>query len=262
MKTVILAGGLGTRMREETEYRPKPMVEVGGKPILWHIMNSYASYDQKDFVVCTGYKGEMIKDYFLNFHARNSDVTIELGEPDGVTYHDSHEVNDWAVTVAFTGDSTLTGGRIVKASKYFPGERFLCTYGDGLSDVNIADVIKFHESHGKLATLTAVRPQTRFGVLDIDKDSEVLRFSEKPPSTGWINAGFFVFEPEVLDYITEDCMLEQAPLRNLAADGELMAYKHDGFFQPMDTVREASLLNDLWASGSAPWARGKGPGTR
>jgi len=253
MKTVLLAGGLGTRMREETEYRPKPMVEIGGRPILWHLMHVFAHHGQDEFVVCTGYKGDMIKDYFLNYEARNNDVTVRLGSRDSLVYHGAHEDTDWTVTIAFTGEATMTGGRVFRASKYFRGERFLCTYGDGLADVDISALLAFHEAHGKLATVTTVRPPSRFGVLDLSQDGVVERFREKPQADGWVNAGFFVFEPGVIDYLDEDCVLEQEPLQRLAADGELVAYRHEGFFQPMDTVREATLLNGLWESDKAPW---------
>jgi len=253
MKTVLLAGGLGTRLREETEYRPKPMVEVGGRPILWHIMKLFAHYGQDEFVVCTGYKSDSIKDYFLNYEARNNDITVHLGDRSSLTYHGAHEDTDWTVTVAFTGELTMTGGRVFRASKYFTGERFLCTYGDGLADVDIAALLAFHESHGKLATVTTVRPPSRFGVMDLNPDGHVEHFREKPQADGWVNAGYFVFEPEVIDYLDPECVLEQAPLQRLAADGQLMAYKHEGFFQPMDTLRESNLLNELWSSGQAPW---------
>lgn len=253
MKTVILAGGLGTRLREETEYRPKPMVEIGGRPVLWHLMRWYAHHGLSDFVVCTGYKGEVIKDYFLNFHARNSDVTVQLGDQEAVQYHGAHEPNDWTVTVAFTGEKTLTGGRIHRAAKYFPGEQFLCTYGDGLADVNLAALLEFHAAHGRLATVTAVRPPNRFGILDVSGEAQVTDFREKPQSAGWVNAGFFVFEPGVLDYLDPECTLEREPLRRLVQDGQLMAYRHEGFFQPMDTLREVVMLNELWTSGAAPW---------
>lgn len=254
MKTVILAGGLGTRLREETEFRPKPMVEIGGRPILWHLMRWYAHHGLSEFVVCTGYKGEVIKDYFLNFHARNSDVTVHLGDHEAVEYHGAHEPNDWTVTVAFTGETTMTGGRIHRAATYFPGERFLCTYGDGLADVDLTALLEFHENHGRLATVTAVRPPNRFGILEVSSAAQVTDFREKPQSVGWVNAGFFVFEPGVLDYLDADCTLEREPLRRLAQDGQLMAFRHEGFFQPMDTLREAVLLNELWTSGTAPWA--------
>lgn len=253
MKTVLLAGGLGTRLREETEYRPKPMVEVGGRPILWHIMKLYAHHGLDDFVVCTGYKSDTIKDYFLNYEARNNDVTVHLGRQEPPTFHGAHEDTDWTVTVAFTGELTMTGGRVFKASKYFPGERFLCTYGDGLADVDVSALLAFHESHGRLATVTTVRPPSRFGVMDLQDDGAVGSFREKPQADGWVNAGFFVFEPGVIDYLDDECVLEQTPLQRLAADGQLMAYKHEGFFQPMDTLRESTMLNEMWAEGTAPW---------
>lgn len=253
MKTVLLAGGLGTRMREETEYRPKPMVEIGGKPVLWHIMKLFAHYEMTDFVIATGYKSEVVKDYFLNYEARNNDFTVRLGDRDSLTYHGSHDEADWNVTVAFTGDTTMTGGRVKRVKRYLSGERFLCTYGDGVSDVDISALMRYHESHGKLATVTTVRPPSRFGVMDILPDGRVERFREKPQADGSVNAGFFVFEPGVLDYLDDDCVLEQAPLMQLAAEGQLMSYHHEGFFQPMDTYRESVMLNEMWATGSAPW---------
>ncbi len=253
MKTVLLAGGLGTRLREETEYRPKPMVEVGGRPILWHIMKLYEHHQFDEFVVCTGYKGEVIKDYFLNYEARNNDVTVRLGEPSSLTYHGAHEATDWTVTVAYTGELTMTGGRVFRVAKYLDNETFMVTYGDGLSDVDIAELVKFHRAHGKLATVTTVRPPSRFGVMDIRPDGTVEQFREKPQADGWVNAGFFVFEPGVLDYLDDSCVLEQRPLQQLAADGQLIAYRHEGFFQPMDTLREVTMVNEMWASGEAPW---------
>jgi len=253
VKTVLLAGGLGTRLREETEYRPKPMVEIGGRPVLWHIMKLYAHHGHRDFVVCTGYKSEVIKDYFLHYEARNSDFTVHLGDPSSLEYHGPHDAADWNVTVAFTGDRTMTGGRLFRASKYLSGERFFCSYGDGLADLDIAALLAFHESHGRAATVTTVRPPSRFGVLDLGPNGEVERFREKPQADGWVNAGFFVFEPAVLDYLDGDSVLEGEPLTRLAANGQLMAYRHGGFFQPMDTHRESLMLNDMWANGSAPW---------
>lgn len=253
MKTVLLAGGLGTRLREETEYRPKPMVEIGGKPVLWHIMKLFAHYGHRDFVVCTGYKSDMVKDYFLNYEALNNDFTVGLGNRSSLEYHGAHGEGDWRVTVAFTGNSTMTGGRVFRASKYFPGQRFLCTYGDGVADVDIGALLAFHESHGRLATVTTVRPPSRFGVMDLAAGGQVERFREKPQADGSVNAGFFVFEPGVIDYLDDDSVLEQKPLMQLAADGQLMAFAHDGFFQPMDTYRESTMLNEMWASSKAPW---------
>ena len=258
MRTVLLAGGLGTRMREETEFRPKPMVEVGGRPVLWHIMKIFAGAGFDDFVVCTGYKSEQIKDYFLNYEARNNDFTVTLGEQQRIDYHWGHDESGWVVTVADTGPETMTGGRVKKVEPYLRGERFFCTYGDGIADVNIKELLAFHESHGKLATMTAVRPVSRFGVLEIDNDGLVSSFREKPQVDGWINVGYFVFEPEVLSYLDESSVLEQEPLSKLASDGQLVAYQHSGFWQPMDTYREATLLKELWQSGEAPGARVQG----
>lgn len=254
MKVVILAGGLGTRLREETEFRPKPMVEIGGRPILWHIMKLFAFHGLTEFIVGIGYKGEVIKDYFLNYEARNNDFTITLGKSTEIAFHDQHLESDWQVTVADTGQDTQTGGRVRRVQQYVGDETFMVTYGDGLADVDITQLLAFHRSHGRLATLTTVRPVSRFGVLDLDEGSgTVRRFREKPGVDGWVNAGFFVFEPAVFGYLGGDeCVLEEAPLQALAKDGQLAAYQHNGFFQPMDTYRETRLLNDLWATG-APW---------
>ncbi len=252
MKAVMLCGGLGTRLREQTEFRPKPMVEVGGKPILWHIMKIFAHYEIRDFVVCIGYRGDVIKEYFLDYEARNNDFTISLGRSHDITFHDQHQESDWRVTVADTGAETQTGGRVKRVQRYVDGDRFMVTYGDGLADVNIKELLAFHEAHGRLATITTVRPLSRFGVLDIDDDGGVEHFREKPQVDGWVNAGFFVFEREVFDYLDEDCVLERDPLERLAKEGQLSAYRHEGFWQPMDTYRESQLLNDLWNEG-APW---------
>ena len=255
MKVMILCGGLGTRLREETEYRPKPMVDVGGKPILWHIMKLYAAHGLRDFVVCLGYRGQMIKEYFLNYEAMNNDFTVSLGRLHQIAYHGAHLEQDFRVTLAETGPDTQTGGRVRRAARYLDGDTFLVTYGDGVADVDLtAPLLAFHRSHGKLATVTAVRPVSRFGLLDVSADGHVERFAEKPQVDGWMNAGFFVFHRKVLDYLTgDDCVLEKDPVERLAADGQLMAYRHDGFFFAMDTYREYKLLNDLWASGDAPW---------
>ena len=252
MKVVLLAGGLGTRLREETEYRPKPMIEVGGKPILWHIMKNFASFGLREFIVCTGYRSEVIKDYFLNYEARMNDFTAHLGISSRIEYHGNHDEGDWQVTVADTGATTMTGGRVKRVGKYTDG-RFIVTYGDGLADVDIKKLIAFHEAHGKLATVTTVRPLSRFGVMDLKEDGQVEYFREKPLTDDYVNAGFFVFEPKVLDYLDEECVLEQAPLEKLAKDGQLMAYRHSGFWQPMDTYREFTMLNEMWDSGNAPW---------
>ena len=253
MKAVILAGGLGTRMREETEFRPKPMVEVGGRPVLWHIMKNLAHFGIDDFIVATGYKSDMIKEYFLNYEAWNNDFTIELGRQDSLRFHDAHDEAHWTVTVAYTGQATMTGGRVFRASKYLDDEPFLVTYGDGLADVNIDDLRQSHEAAGALATVTTVQPFSRFGVMDVDGSGQVISFSEKPRLEGWVNIGFFIMEPPALEYLDDECVLEEEPLARLASDGQLSAYRHQGFWQPMDTYRESKMLNDLWDSGQAPW---------
>lgn len=253
MKAVILAGGMGTRLREETEYRPKPMVEVGGRPILWHIMKILSEQGIKDFVVCLGYKGDFIKDYFLNYESRINDITIKLGEGDAVIQHTRSSNENWNITLADTGLTTMTGGRIHNIKKYVSNERFLCTYGDGLSDIDIKALINFHNSHGKIATVTAVRPTTRFGAMQIDDSGTVNEFAEKPKSDKWVNGGFFIFEPGIFDYLKADSTLEAKPLEELSKKGQLKAYKHEGFWQPMDTYRESLELNEMWAKNKAPW---------
>lgn len=256
MKVIILCGGQGTRLREESEYRPKPLVDVGGRPILWHIMKLYAHYGYRDFIMSLGYKGSMIKEYFLNYEAMNNDFTIHLGKKSGVTYHDSHEEQDFNVTLADTGLDVMTGARVKKLQRYINDEAFLVTYGDGVSNVDIPKLIAFHRSHGKLATMTTVQPFSRFGVVELDQKGQVQGFTEKPQEHSWANAGFFVFNKGVFDYLDEnpDCIMENRPLKRLAEDGELMAYRHDGFFFAMDTYREYLQLNELWKSGHAPWA--------
>ncbi|MEI6109385.1 MAG: glucose-1-phosphate cytidylyltransferase [Actinomycetes bacterium] len=253
MKALLLAGGLGTRLREETEFKPKPMVEVGGRPIIWHIMKSLSQHGIEDFVVATGYKSDVIKEYFLDYEARNNDFTISLGQNRVIDFHDAHDEGNWKVTLAFTGELTMTGGRVKRSEKYLADERFLCTYGDGLSDINISDLLDFHKSHGKLATVTTVQPSSRFGIMDVEPSGLVKSFKEKPKVEGWINVGYFIFEPEVFKYLDNDCILEQEPLAKLASDGQLMAYRHEGFWQPMDTYREATMLNEMWDHGTAPW---------
>jgi glucose-1-phosphate cytidylyltransferase len=252
MKIVILAGGRGTRLSEETVARPKPMVEIGGKPILWHIMNIYASYGYKDFLVACGYKGEMIKDYFHNFFIRNSDYIVDLR--DGSLNVVNGSGLDWRIGVIDTGLDTMTGGRILRLNKWIGKETFMVTYGDGLGDIDIRSLVAFHQAHGRLATVTGVRPPARFGGLILNGDA-VCEFSEKPQTgEGWINGGFFVFEPGVLGYMTGDeTILEREPLERLAAGKQLMAFCHGGFWQPMDTLRDKELLESLWASGKAPW---------
>lgn len=255
MKVVILAGGLGTRLREETEFRPKPMVDVGGRPILWHIMKIYAHYGFYDFIICLGYKGNIIKDYFLNYEAMNNDFTICLGRTNQIEYHQQHQEQNFRVTLADTGLNTMTGGRVGKIKQYIDDDLFMLTYGDGLADVNIKSLIDFHKSHGKIATITTVRPISRYGILDIDQDSNVMKFTEKPQAEGWASAGFFVFNQALFDYLTgDDCILEQEPLKRLAAEGQLMAYRHNGFFFPMDTYREYQQLNEMWDTGNSPWS--------
>jgi glucose-1-phosphate cytidylyltransferase len=254
MKAVLLAGGLGTRMREETEFRPKPMVEIGGRPVLWHIMKVLGQQDITDFVVCTGYKSEFIKNYFTNYGEVNSDFTLTLGDKSSIEYHGSHDESDWTVTVADTGANTMTGGRIKRIQKYVDGETFLCTYGDGIADIDIEALLAFHKSHGKIATMTAVQPSSRFGVLDLDEAGSIDRFKEKPQVEGWINIGYFIFEPEIFDYLGDDTtVLEQSPLHRLAEEGQISAYRHTGFWEPMDTYREALMLNEMWETGAAPW---------
>ena len=254
MKVIILCGGQGTRLREETEYRPKPLVDVGGRPILWHIMKLYAHHGFRDFVLCLGYRGHMIKQYFLDYEAMTNDFTINLGRMHAVAYHGEHDEQNFSVTLADTGQDTMTGGRVKRVQKYVTDDLFMVTYGDGVADVNVAALVDFHKAHGKLATVTTVRPHSRFGVLDVDADGRVLRFAEKPQLDGWANAGFFVFHRKVFDYLGgDDCVLEREPLERLAADGQVVAYRHQGFFYAMDTYREYLALNDYWNSGKAPW---------
>ncbi len=253
MKVVVLCGGLGTRLREETEYRPKPMVEIGGRPILWHIMKLYAHRGFSDFVLCPGYRGNTIKDYFLNYEAMNNDFTICLGQQSKIQFNAAHEEQGFRVTLADTGLSTMTGGRVKRIQKYIDDDTFLLTYGDGVADLDISRLVEFHKSHGKLATVTAVTPSSRFGVLEMNKNS-VMRFLEKPRTEGYASAGFFVFNRRVFDYLGgDDCTLELEPLERLAREGQLMAYKHEGFFFAMDTYREYEYLNQLWNKGQAPW---------
>ncbi|HUD02178.1 MAG TPA: glucose-1-phosphate cytidylyltransferase [Rhabdochlamydiaceae bacterium] len=254
MKTVILAGGFGTRLAEKTGDVPKPMIEIGGKPMLWHIMNIYASYGHDEFILALGYKAEVVKEYFLNFYAINNDITLDLEEGHTVV----HEGNQphWKIHLIDTGIATQTGGRIKRLKEWIGNETFLLTYGDGVSNIDIEKLIAFHKSHGKLATVTAVHPPARFGGLVLN-GNQVTSFSEKNQSTeGWINGGFFVLEPEVLNYIAGDETLwEREPLEQLALQGELMAHYHEGFWQPMDTLREHRLLESMWESGQAPWKK-------
>lgn len=256
MKTIILCGGRGTRLQQETEYRPKPLVNIGGRPILWHIMKLYANYGFHDFVLCLGYKGEMIKEYFLNYKAMSGDFTISCGKQDSITYHDIHQQQDFSVTLADTGSESMTGARIKRVEQYVDGDTLMVTYGDGVADLDIKKLVEFHEAHNKLATVTAVRPTSRFGVLSFDSAGTVEEFAEKPEVINWASAGFFIFDRRVFDYlrVEPDCILEREPLERLAREGQLMAFPHDGFFFAMDTYRDYLHLNELWRSGKAPWA--------
>jgi glucose-1-phosphate cytidylyltransferase len=253
MKAVILAGGLGTRISEETQLRPKPMVEIGGKPILWHIMKGYATHGITDFVICCGYKGYLIKEYFANYFLHTSDVTFDLAK-NQVEVHQQYS-ESWRVTLIDTGESTMTGGRLKRVSRYLdPSEPFCFTYGDGVSNVDVTALLAFHKRHGKLATLTAVQPPGRFGSIDLD-GQDITRFREKPHGDGnWINGGFFVLSPEVIARIEGDATVwEREPMETLARDGQFAAYQHTGYWQSMDTLRDKNLLEELWATGRAPW---------
>ena len=257
MKVVILCGGKGTRLREETEYRPKPMVPIGNRPILWHIMKIYATQGFKDFVLCLGYKGEMIKDYFRNYFWMATDVTMKLGRQPSARFHTRHDEEDWSVTLAETGEETMTAGRLKRIQRYIgTDEAFLFTYGDGVADINLAATIDVHQKHAKLLTLTAVHPPGRFGELVVDNSGSVLEFNEKPQTeAGWINGGFCVVSSAVFDYLVDSdhVMFEQEPIRRIAAEKQLSAYRHAGFWQPMDTYQEYLYLNRLWNEGRAPW---------
>jgi glucose-1-phosphate cytidylyltransferase len=252
-RAVILAGGLGTRLSEETGIRPKPMVEIGGRPIIWHIMKMYSGFGVNEFVICLGYKGYMFKEYFANYSLHLADVTFDLEKNRTTVHRDGSE--PWKITLIDTGEDTMTGGRIRRVREYLNNEPFCLTYGDGVSDVDIGRGIRFHMEHGKDATVTAVRPPGRFGALDFGENDSVNGFVEKPMGDGgWINGGFFVLNPSVLDRIKGDTTVwEQEPLKGLAKDGQLMAYRHEGFWQPMDTLRDKRHLEELWASGEAPW---------
>lgn len=253
MKAVILAGGLGTRLSEETSTRPKPMVEIGGKPILWHIMKMYSQHGVNDFVICCGYKGYVIKEYFANYFLHTSDVTFDMKNNE-MKVHE-RRAEPWTVTLVDTGEDTMTGGRLKRVADYVKDDEAFCfTYGDGVSDVNIGELIAFHKEHGKDATLTATFPPGRFGALEF-QGNQIMQFKEKPKGDGaMINGGFFVLSPKVIDRISDDaCTWEQEPLMGLATDGQLMAFKHEGFWQPMDTLRDKNHLEDLWQAGKAPW---------
>ena len=256
MKVVILAGGYGTRISEESGVRPKPMVEIGGKPILWHIMKIYSAYGLSDFIICCGYKSHVIKEYFANYHLRAADITFDLAN-NAMQIHRNY-AEPWKVTLVDTGEGTMTGGRLKRVAKYLGDETFCLTYGDGLSDINIQELIAFHKAQGTLATLTAVQPPGRFGVFNLGHgDARISTFKEKPHGDGaWVNGGFFVLESAVLNYISGDATVwEKEPLESLAESGRLSAYKHHGFWQPMDTLRDKHVLEELWQTNKAPWKK-------
>lgn len=257
MKVVILCGGKGTRLREETEFRPKPMIEVGGRPIVWHIMQRYAKYGYKDFILALGYKAEYAKEYFYHYRMRNSDFTIDLGNGDVSTHRQSEgfACEDWRITLCDTGEDTLKGARIKKIAQYIDTDRFMVTYGDGVSDINIDELVKFHKQSGKMGTFTGVRMPSRFGTVKTDDAGNILSWQEKPVLDEYINCGFFVFKREFLDYLStdEDCDLEKAPMERLASEGQLSMYPHSGFWQCMDTLRDHQQLTKLWESGERPW---------
>ena len=254
MKVVILCGGKGTRMREETEYKPKPMVEIGGKPVLWHIMNNYAHHGFKDFVLPLGYKGDVIKEYFYHYKIKNSDLTVDLGTGD-ITKYDDENAKDWCVTLVDTGLEALKGSRIKRAAKYIDTDRFMVTYGDGLANIDIEKLVEFHTQSGTIGTFTGVRMPSRFGTVTTDNSGYIKSWQEKPVLDEYINGGFFVFNREFLNYLTEDehCELEKEPLEKLASEGQLSMYHHEGFWHCMDTYRDYLHLNELWNSGRAPW---------
>jgi glucose-1-phosphate cytidylyltransferase len=255
MQVVIFCGGLGTRLREETEFRPKPMVNIGTRPILWHIMKIYAHYGHKDFILPLGYKGDMIKNYFCHYELMNNDVTIELGKPEQVLIHQSHEECGWRITLANTGEKTLKGARLKKIERYVTDDTFMVTYGDGVTNVDINALIEFHHHHGKMATLTGINPSSRFGELKV-AGNRVANFNEKPTNgNGIINGGYFILNRKIFDYLTdeEDCDLEIGPLERIAAAGELMVYRHKGFWGCMDTQRDVEYLNKLWSENNAGW---------
>jgi len=254
MKVVILCGGRGTRLKEETEFRPKPLVEIGEKPILWHIMKTYAHYGFNDFILCLGYKGEMIREYFLNYEIKNNDFTLQLGNGKVKVYNKSREEN-WRITFVDTGERALTGARVKQVEKYVDEDSFMLTYGDGVADVRIDKIIKYHQKQGRIGTITGVHPPSRFGELSLN-GNRIVEFNEKPQvKEGFINGGFFVFQKEFFRYLKndDDCYLEKEPLEKLVADNQLSAYLHNGFWQCMDTQRELDILNQLWTTGKAPW---------
>lgn len=254
MKVVILAGGLGTRISEESHLKPKPMIEIGERPILWHIMKIYSHYGFNDFIICLGYKAYVVKEYFAHYFLHESDVTFDFRTVNQQIVH-NHHAEPWKVTLVNTGLHTMTGGRVKRIQEYVGNEPFMLTYGDGVSDVNIQQLVEYHQQHGKLATVTSVQPSGRFGALELSEGNGVLGFQEKPQGDGgWINGGFFVLQPEVFNYIENDSTIfERAPMEKLAQDNQLVAYKHNGFWQPMDTMRDKDNLEDLWQKNKAPW---------
>ena len=254
MKVVILAGGYGTRISEESQFKPKPMIEIGSMPVLWHIMKLYSSYGFNEFVICAGYKQHVIKEWFADYFLHTSDITFDFTQDDKIIIHNKR-AEKWKVTVVDTGLDTMTGGRLKRVKNFIGDEPFFMTYGDGVADVNIKDLLDFHKNHGRLATMTAVKPDSRFGVLDISENNQINAFREKSQvDSGYINAGFMVLDPEVLDYVKDDTiMFEREPLETLAKNNQLMCYKHDGFWQCMDTLRDKQKLEKLWAENTAPW---------
>ena len=259
MKVVILCGGKGTRLREETENKPKPMVEIGGKPILWHIMKTYAHFGFKEFILALGYKGQMIKEYFLNYRTNSSDFTLALNNGCEISYHSKYDIEDWKITFADTGEDTMTGARVARVAKYIDDDAFMLTYGDGLADINIKKLVAFHKGHGRIATVTGVHIPSRFGKLIMNEGDDCVReFTEKPTESGisdYINGGYFVLNRDFFNYVDADdsCILEREPLENSARDGQLAAYRHDGYWQCMDTYRDYLSLQDLWKKGNPPW---------
>ena len=255
MKVVILCGGMGTRFREETRDKPKPMIEIGGRPMLWHVMRIYAHYGFKEFVLALGYRGDVIKDYFLNYHYLSSDFTLDLSNASDITFHESDQEVDWKVTLADTGLSTMTGGRIRRVQRYIGDETFMVTYGDGLADINIKDLQAFHYRSKCIGTVTGVQMPSNFGLIDVDSEGIATRFREKPMLDGWVNGGFFVFEPAFFDYLTgDDCILEREPLQRLARESQVAVYRHSGYWQCMDHYGDYARLNEAATNEHAPWA--------
>jgi glucose-1-phosphate cytidylyltransferase len=252
LKVVILCGGKGTRLREETEFKPKPMVEIGGRPILWHIMKLYSSYGYKDFILCMGYKHQIIRDYFINYRYMNNDITVSLGSDQSIKCHNAHD-EDWNVTLVYTGHETRKGARLKMIRRYLDDNRFMLTYGDGLSDININELVAYHKKEGGLATFTGVHSISRFATTEHDESGKIIDWNEKKPLEGYINAGFFVLENEVLGYIDGDVELEEQPMKNIAREKKLNMYKHNGFWRCMDTYRDYLVFDELWERGKAPW---------